>query len=614
MITSIVIQLVAYPIAQLWDLVMPNRQFTTFGVKYNFNPGPFNMKEHAIIVVMGNANFGGGSGYFLDTMTALKGFYGQDFGWGFAMLLALTTQISGFGIAGILRKLLVEPSAMMWPSQLVNCAFMYALHDHSPTNPAKSNGWSISRYRWFFYVFIGSFVWYWFPGYITPFLSVFAWVTFIKPNNVVINQLFGGWSGLSLIPMTFDWTQVTGYIFSPLIPPFHAIANTLIGMIFFFWFVTLGVHYSGTWYAEYLPISDSSSYDNTQSPYNVSKILTPDFTLDIDKYNNYSPLYLSTTFALTYGLSFASLVAVITHVSLFHGKEIWLRLRDRSGQLDDVHTKLMKHYVRVPTWWYITLFIVMFGLSFAVIYGWPTLLPWWAMLIAYLIALVFTVPIGMVQAMTNIQLGLNVLTEFIIGYMVPGKPVAMMLFKTYGYISMSQALYFAQDLKLGHYLKIPQRPMFLAQVIATIWGCVVQVATFYWAFANVENICDKEQVNNFTCPNGRVFFNASVIWGLIGPKRIFSPGQLYSQLNWFWLAGFVLPVAIYAGARMFPRSNIRFLSAPIILGGSKFSASVVKHVRYTANNTLSRRQSSSSYPTQLSKLGHHWLHIQQVHS
>lgn len=28
----------------------------------------------------------------------------------------------------------------------------------------------------------------------------------IKPNNVVLNQLFGGFTGLSLIPITFDWT------------------------------------------------------------------------------------------------------------------------------------------------------------------------------------------------------------------------------------------------------------------------------------------------------------------------------------------------------------------------------------------------------------------------
>ena len=52
------------------------------------------------------------------------------------------------------------------------------------------------------------------------------------------------------------------------------------------------LHYSGTWYGWYLPMSDSSTYDNTGSRYNVSRILTADFTLDEEAYKNYSPLFL----------------------------------------------------------------------------------------------------------------------------------------------------------------------------------------------------------------------------------------------------------------------------------------------------------------------------------
>lgn len=59
-----------------------------------------------------------------------------------------------------------------------------------------------------------------------------------------------------------------------------------------------------------------------------------------------------------------------------------------------------------------------------------------------------------------------------------------------------------------------------------------------------------------------------MIWGLIGPARIFSPGQVYSGLFWFFLVGAVLPVAIYFGARRFPRSSIKYLNAPLIFGGS----------------------------------------------
>jgi hypothetical protein len=57
-----------------------------------------------------------------------------------------------------------------------------------------------------------------------------------------------------------------------------------------------------------------------------------------------------------------------------------------------------------------------------------------------------------------------VITELIIGYLYPGRPLANVAFKTYGYISMSQAIMFLQDFKLGHYMKIPPRSMFIVQV------------------------------------------------------------------------------------------------------------------------------------------------------
>lgn len=63
------------------------------------------------------------------------------------------------------------------------------------------------------------------------------------------------------------------------------------------------------------------------------------------------------------------------------------------------------------------------------------------------------------------QLGLNVITELVIGYIYPGKPLANVAFKTYGYISMVQALNLLGDFKLGHYMKIPPKSMFIVQVM-----------------------------------------------------------------------------------------------------------------------------------------------------
>ena len=117
-------------------------------------------------------------------------------------------------------------------------------------------------------------------------------------------------------------------------------------------------------------------------------------------------------------------------------------------------------------------------------------------------------------------------------------------------------------------MKVPPRVTFAAQMVACLWSSVVQISVMNWALGAIKDVCTAHQSNHFNCPNGRVFFNASVIWGVIGPARMFSPGQIYSFLMWFWLVGAILPVAIYFGARMFPRTRIRFLSAPLIFGGT----------------------------------------------
>ncbi|KAI1320431.1 small oligopeptide transporter [Xylariaceae sp. FL0255] len=567
-VTTYVIQLVAYPIGLLWDLVFPDRVFSVFGVKFNFKPGKFNFKEHVIIVVMSNAAYGGGVLYATDVLVAQQVWYKQNFGWGFQLLFGITTLCTGYGLAGLTRRFLVWPAAMIWPSDLVNAALFYTLHDKVDVDPAKANGWSVNRYRYFLYVFGGGFVWYFFPGWIFQGLSYFNFICWAAPNSVVVNKLFGGLSGYGLLPTTFDWTVVSGYALSPLIPPFHAIANTVAGVIMFFTILSLGLHFSGWAYADYFPVQSSSAFDNTGSVYNVTRVLTPERLLNVEAYHNYSPVFLSTQFALCYGLSFAAVAAVIVHVLLYHGPQIKSQFLLARNQEDDVHMKMMKKYRDAPDWWYLVLFAIMIALSFVVVTVWPTEFPAWAYVVCIIIPIVWTLPIGIVQAITNIQLGLNVITEFIVGYLLPGHPIAMMMFKNYGYLAMSQALYFAQDLKLGHYMKIPPRTMFWSQLVASVWSAIVQIAVMNWALASINDVCDPTQPNGYTCPGGRVFYTASIIWGLIGPARLFSGDSLYTSLQYFWIVGGITPIITWWLARKYPRSIARYINTPLIFGGA----------------------------------------------
>ena len=167
---------------------------------------------------------------------------------------------------------------------------------------------------------------------------------------------------------------------------------------------------------------------------------------------------------------------------------------------------------------------------------------------------------------------------------------------------MSQALTFVSDLKFGHYMKIPPRTMFMAQVVATTFSCFIQVVVLNYALKTIPGVCEPNQPDHFTCPGGRVFFSgeppctlngplnpplmtlprtrpsipliltpaskASVIWGLIGPARIFSPPQIYSHLFLFFPLGAIVSLAIYLLARRRPKSFLRYLMAPVIFGGA----------------------------------------------
>ena len=565
---TIVAQLIAYFLGNLWAKFLPNRQFNTFGLKWNLNPGPFNVKEHTVIVVMAGVSYG--TAYATDIILAQVAFYKQNFGIGFQLMLVITTQSLGYGIAGIMRKILVYPAAMIWPANLVQVTLLHAMHEKElPPDPTIIGG-KMSRYRWFWIMFTGMFVWYFVPGFLAQFLSVFAFMTWIYPENIVINQLFGGVTGVSLIPITFDWTQVTGFLGDPLIPPWHAIANTMIGIVAFYIFGTIAIHYGGGWYAEYLPISDSSTYDNMGLHYNVSRIVTPELTLNVAEYEKYSPLFLSTTFAISYGLSFATIASLVVYTWIYYRHQIMAQFKKSREEEPDVHMKLMLKYPEVPLWWYGSIFLVMLVLSLITITAWPTEFKWWAFLFAAVFSAIMTAPIGIIQAITNQQIGLNVITEFMMGYMQPGKPLALMLFKTYGYISASQALGFVGDLKLGHYMKIPPRTMFVSQVVATIIACIVQVYTMNFALNNIEDVCTPTQTQKFTCPNAHVFFSASVIWGLLGPGRIFSPGQVYGVLLWGFPIGIAVPLIIWGFQKKWPKSIFKYALAPVILGGGAY--------------------------------------------
>jgi OPT family oligopeptide transporter len=282
---------------------------------------------------------------------------------------------------------------------------------------------------------------------------------------------------------------------------------------------------TNSFFTSYLPISAYMTFDNTAAPFDPKHVFSNGI-FDLAKYEAYSPLFLTSTQCISYGLSFATFASVITHTFIWYRQDIVRRFRRSLKDESDIHCHLMQAYPEVPQLWYATLGLVSLVLLIITVEIFPTQLPIWDLFLALFLAAFLTVPVGMLQAITNQQVLLQVIHEMLASYIIPGRPVANMIFKCIAFIGTGQAIGFSADLKLGHYMKVPPRLMFWAQVIAAFVSCVVVCLVQDWMFSNITDFCTIGQVDGFSCPTTETFAAASMIWGGVGPGRLFSPGKL----------------------------------------------------------------------------------------
>lgn len=117
----------------------------------------------------------------------------------YQLLLIISTQVLGYAFAGLTRRFLVRPSAMIWPGTLMSAAMFSTMHK---SVNEKANGWMISRYRFFVVVWAGAFMWYFVPGLLMPALSYFNVITWLAPKNVVVSNLVRGFHLLSVVTLS----------------------------------------------------------------------------------------------------------------------------------------------------------------------------------------------------------------------------------------------------------------------------------------------------------------------------------------------------------------------------------------------------------------------------
>jgi hypothetical protein len=168
----------------------------------------------------------------------------------------------------------------------------------------------------------------------------------------------------------------------------------------------------------------------------------------------------------------------------------------------------MAKYPEVSEWWYLLTLVIAAALGMGGVGGWETFTTPAVVLYGIVLCAIFIIPIGLIAAITGIEVTLNVLAEFIGGAWVAGNALAMNYFKSFGYVTCAHAIKFVNDLKLAHYTHIPPWHTFLVQMVATFVSTVVCTGVFNFQM-HIENVCTPAAAFGFTCPGINTFFTAA---------------------------------------------------------------------------------------------------------
>ncbi|GAB7362576.1 hypothetical protein MBLNU230_g2891t1 [Neophaeotheca triangularis] len=586
-VSAVFLAVVGYVIGEFLALTIPRRGL----IGRWLNPHPFNQKEHAAIVIM--AASAANAPIAVEVLAVQKLWYGQAPNAGVGILLMISSQCLGYGIAGLLRSILVHPTKMLYPINLPLNTLLETLHrDKDETK---------RQLRVFYIAFFMLFFWEMLPQYVMPVLIGISFFCLAKRDSLVFTNIFGGTNGnegLGFLSICLDWQYIVGSA-SPMWLPLQTLNNNLVGYLLCI-VVFSGVFYGNVWSSRDFPflsqlLFTAESNGTAYVRYNQSEILGPGNTVLPDLVQQQGLPWFTGTW-LTYLLcSNLAITATFTHMLLWNYDDLksawsftsWSRIRSllswkstswrfwqdddkdapsvASEDMDlDPHYRLMLAYKDAPSWWYATVLLFSVAVGLTCCYLANSSLPWYGFLVACLLSAVCILFFGAQYAITGFQFIIQPVMQLIGGYMHPGKPVANMYFVLFGYNSVVQGQLLLRDLKFAQYAHLSPRCTFTMQMTGTLVGAILSYIMMDSITTNQREILLSIEGTNIWSGQAVQSFNSQAIaWGGLA-KEMFSAGSRYDWVAYAFLIGFTLPVPFWLGHRYFPKLRLDHWNTAIL--------------------------------------------------
>lgn len=567
-VSQLFLQIIAYLLGVALEHIVPgpNHHIARLQTKDSWffrflNPGPFNIKEHVAITIF--ASTAAESALAISIFAADDLYYGIQPNVGVGIFTLIGSQLIGYGLGGMMRAFLVYPTYIVFPNLLPTVQLFDALHRGKKIFLQKK------RVKFFWLIFIGIFVWEWFPEFIAPTLTGISIFCLANQDSPWFTRIFGGAAGnegLGMFSLCLDWNYVGsgGGSLGALFTPISTQLSQYFGVMICILAMSL-TYYKNTWNAQNFPFMSQSLFYENGTDYDQLAILDEHFRVQPDKLAREGlPFFSSAQILWKIGSNLA-IGATIMHVIVWYGKDIIDVIKKyRAGETYDPHLAKMKVYPEVPMWWYGAVFIGSFAMAMATVYTSGSELPWWGLILCLILSAVFLPFTVTVYAITGFVPSIGPMVQMIGAAVLPGSPQTNMYFYLYGFNTLDQARGLIRDLKMGQYTKLPPRVTFIVQCCGAIVGGLLNYIIMKVLInTHREILLDVQGSNIWSGQQVQGFNSEAVTWGALG-DTLYTPSGRYGIIPLSILIGLAIPLPFWLIHQKFPKIGADKVVTPIM--------------------------------------------------
>lgn len=523
---------------------LPKKQVNLGLFLFNLNPGPWSIKETALVTI--TAKSGATGNLATNALALLELYFDAKIPAIYAVAFMWSIVFVGYSYAAIAKRVVSYDPQFPWPQSLMQTALLQSQAQTDRHGTMKV----------FFICASALCLWQLLPEYFFPMTSSLAVLCWMAPTSPNVNFIGSGLGGMGVLNLSLDWANITSQV---MLLPYWVQVVQFTGFVASAW-VLIPI---AKWSKLFFPygLMSTGLFTGSGEVYPTKDLLTSDWHFNSTAYAEYGPVHLGAQRSWNMFFDYAAYILGIVWVMVFS----WSQLRSTFGprtRFKDRLNKLNSAYDDVPNRWYGYLFAVAASLLLFVATNGHLYMPWWTCVVALVVGSIIVTPLMWLYALSNFQLPVGTFNELLFGYLVQGveskHPAGAAFFGCVAGNAWYRAQFHLELMKVGFYNHIPPQLVFFSQIYGELVGVPINYLSLRWVLSSKwEYLSGKklDPLHQWTAQAVSVYHTNAIQYVVLGPLRLF---ENYPLLPYGFAVGLVAPIAVYLLHVRFPRSWLQF--------------------------------------------------------